>query len=85
MKLILKQIHVPDAGHLYETSLEDNRRYVPLERQERALFALHTEDGQMLPCQVSTSLSSNAGDAFPSLTVTFNVDGRDLVVEGHGL
>jgi hypothetical protein len=85
MKLILKQIHVPGAGQVLKTSLEDDRWPVLLERQERALFALHTEDGQMLPCQVSTSLNSQAGNGLPSLTVTFNVDGRDLVVEGHGL
>jgi hypothetical protein len=83
MKLILKQIPVPDAGLIHETSLEDSRRPVLLEQQERALFALYTEDGQMLPCQVSTTMHSEAGDGMPRLTVTFNVNGRDLIVEGH--
>lgn len=44
-------------------------------------FALHTEDGVALPCQVSTSMTS-AGQQPVQLTVVFTVNGRDLIVEG---
>lgn len=45
-------------------------------------FALHAEDGQMLPCQVSTSMESTGGGRPVKLTVTFTVDGDQIKVEG---
>jgi hypothetical protein len=81
MKLILKQV----APQLDVTALGDEaRRYVPGKPNKHALFALHTEDGQVLPCQVSTNLASVPGDLV-HLTVVFAVNGDDLRVEGHGL
>ena len=45
-------------------------------------FALHAEDGQMLPCQVSTIMESSGGGRPVKLTVTFTVDGDQIKVEG---
>lgn len=45
-------------------------------------FALHTEDGKMLPCQVSTSMDSCGGGHPVKLTVIFTVDGDNIKVEG---
>lgn len=47
-------------------------------------FALHTEDGQVLPCQISTNMESSVGEPV-LLTVMFTVNGRDLVVEGDAV
>ncbi|UQS92508.1 hypothetical protein M5C90_15760 [Pseudomonas chlororaphis subsp. piscium] len=44
-------------------------------------FALHAEDGQILPCQVSTNMDSE-GARPPTLTVTFTVDGDQIKVQG---
>jgi hypothetical protein len=44
-------------------------------------MALHTEDGEMLPRQVSAVLHNEAG-APPRLVVTFTVDGSDVIVQG---
>ncbi|SDT52547.1 hypothetical protein SAMN05216222_4884 [Pseudomonas prosekii] len=44
-------------------------------------FALHTEDGQILPCQVSTVMDSK-GARPPTLVVTFTVDGDQVKVQG---
>jgi hypothetical protein len=80
MKLILKQI----PPQIDVTSVSDQSpRHAPGKPDERALFGLFTEAGEMLPCQVSTTLHSEAGGGMPKLTVTFNVNGRDLIVEGH--
>jgi hypothetical protein len=82
MKLILKQI----PSRIDVTALSDEPGLtVPGPPDAHALFALFTEAGDMLPCQVSTALCSEAGGGMPRLTVTFNVDGRDMVVEGHAL
>ncbi|SDI40342.1 hypothetical protein [Pseudomonas abietaniphila] len=80
MKLILKQI----PSRIDVTALGDEQGLtVPGKPNAHALFALFTEAGDLLPCQVSTTLHSEAGRGIPQLTVTFNVDGRDLIVEGH--
>lgn len=44
-------------------------------------FGLFTESGEMLPCQASTSLYCEP-DNIPQLTVVFNVDGRNVMIEG---
>lgn len=44
-------------------------------------FALHTEDGEILPCQVSTALNSSA-DGVPTVTVIFQAVGEDLIIQG---
>ena len=76
MKLVLKRI---------EKTVEVTALSDPEPRHVNAgypgPFALHTEDGQVLPCQVSTNMESSRGEPV-RLTVVFNVDGRDLVVEG---
>jgi hypothetical protein len=46
-----------------------------------APYALHTEDGQMLPCQVSTVVTSEPNSPV-RLTVTFTVDGDKIKVQG---
>ncbi|WP_434706674.1 hypothetical protein J3Q07_16455 [Pseudomonas sp. D4-18] len=45
-------------------------------------FALHSEDGQPLPCQTSTSMESRSSDQPVKLIVIFNVDGDQITVEG---
>lgn len=81
MKLILKQI----PSRMDVTALGDEPgQTVPGKPDAHALFALFTEAGDMLPCQVSTTLHSEAC-GIPKLTVTFSVNGKDVVVEGHGL
>lgn len=44
-------------------------------------FALHTEDGEILPCQVSTSLNSSHSE-YPTVTVVFQAVGDQLIIEG---
>lgn len=44
-------------------------------------FALHTEDGTILPSQLSTNMASD-GQGPVRLIVVFTVDGLNLVVEG---
>ena len=81
MKLILKQV----AREIELTSLGDvDRKYAPGIVDEQSPFGLHTEDGQLLPCQVSTTMKSEAG-GLVHLTVVFVVDGKSLRVEGHEL
>jgi hypothetical protein len=81
MKLILRQV----APEIDATSLSDeHRRYVLGEPEKHAPFALHTEAGEVLPCQVSTAMLSERGELV-RLTVVFNVDGNNLCVEGHGV
>lgn len=78
MKLVLKRIE----GTIEATSLSDSepRHY---KTGLPGPFALHTEDGALLPCQVSTSLESSGGRGHPvSLTVTFTVDGDQIRVQG---
>jgi len=80
MKLILKQI----SPQIEVTAVgDDSPSHVSGKPPAHALFGLFTEAGEMLPCQVSTTLHSEAGRGMPKLTVTFSVDGRDLIVEGH--
>jgi len=81
MKLILKQI----APDIEITSLGDSaKRYVPGKAIAASPFALHTEGGEVLPCQVTTSMRSERGQLV-QLTVVFAVDGENLRVEGHVL
>lgn len=44
-------------------------------------WGLHTEDGEILPGQQTTSLESNQSD-FPVITVRFFADGQTVIVEG---
>ena len=81
MKLILKQV----TPQLEVTGLSDSsRRYTPGKPAKHALFALHTDAGDILPGQVSTTMVSEAGGNV-QLTVVFTVDGERVRVEGHGL
>lgn len=81
MKLILKQV-VPQ---LEITGLADAaRRYTPGKPAKHALFALHTETGEVLPGQASTTMVSEPGNLV-RITVVFTVDGDTVRVEGHGL
>jgi hypothetical protein len=78
MKLILKRMErarVISAGSIQDGVVFNDGHELP------APFALHTEDGQMLPCQVSTSMNSDGG-APVKLTVTFIVDGDKVKVQG---
>lgn len=78
MKLILKRTTQTVAIQ----SLADVRpRTIPSGDRNDGPFALHAENGEILPCQISTSMDSKGGEPV-TLTVTFTVDGRDLVVEG---
>ncbi|EMR47055.1 hypothetical protein [Pseudomonas putida] len=55
MKLILKRL----SREIEVTSLDSEcRHYVPGGRDPQAPFALHTEDGTVLPSQQSTTLHS---------------------------
>ncbi|NWL48397.1 hypothetical protein DM819_21645 [Pseudomonas hunanensis] len=81
MKLILKRLN----REIEVTSLDsDSRHYVPGGRDQQASFALHAEDGAVLPNQLSTTLHSDPGQPV-RLTVVFMVDGNKLAVEGDGM
>lgn len=81
MKLILKRV-VPEID---VTCLSDaSSRFVPGKPDTSSPFALHTEAGEVLPCQVSTTMHSEAGGPV-RLTVVFTVNGEGLMVEGDGL
>lgn len=81
MRLILKRV----APEIEVTSLGDScPRFTHGKPDGSSPFALHTESGEMLPCQISTSMLSQPGEPV-RLTVVFNVDGHHLVVEGDGL
>ncbi|MFJ2981205.1 MULTISPECIES: hypothetical protein [unclassified Pseudomonas] len=81
MKMILKRL----VRDVEVTSLaDDGRRYTPGERRLESPFALHAEDGSVLPNQISTTLHSEPGQPV-RLTVVFMVDGNKLAVEGDGL
>lgn len=76
MKLVLKRIE----GTIESTSLSDCEP----QHHKTGLsgpFALHTEDGALLPCQVSTNLDSSGGGHPVRLTVTFTVDGDRIRVK----
>lgn len=76
MKLILKR--VGDDPRMIR-QLGDHR---PVEQiEDYRPFGLHTEDGTILPCQVSTSMNSERGGPV-QVTVVFTVNGRDLVIQG---
>lgn len=78
MKLILKRV----APEIDITCLGDtSSRYALGKPDASSPFALHTESGDLLPCQASTSMLSEPGEPV-RLTVIFTVDGRNLVVEG---
>lgn len=81
MNLILKRLN----REIEVTSLDDeSRRYVPGGRDQLSPFALHTENGAVLPNQLSTTLHSEPGQPV-RLTVVFTVDGDHLKVEGDGM
>ena len=81
MKLILKQI----APEIEVTALGDtSSQFVTGKVTAASPFALHTDSGEILPCQVTTVMKSEGGQLV-RLTVVFNVDGDNLRVEGHGL
>ena len=81
MKLVLKQI----ASQIDVTTMKDPEpRYVPGETDKQSPFALYTESGEMLPCQLSTALVSDGG-GIAQLTVVFTVDGDKVRVQGPGL
>ncbi|KFE50132.1 hypothetical protein [Pseudomonas syringae] len=76
MKLILKRVG------------EDSRQYQPItshhnpeQLPDSRPFALCTENGQQLPGQQTTSMTSD-GDGMVKLTVVFRVDGTQVLVEG---
>lgn len=78
MKLILKRV----GDDPRDNRMVAHSRVVPSSHvQDSRPFALCTEDGQQLPCQVSTCMTSNP-DSMVKLTVVFEVNGRDLIVEG---
>lgn len=77
MRLVLKRIERTVEG----TSLSDSEPRHCLSGMPGP-FALHTEDGVVLPCQVSTSMDSSAGGYPVTLTVTFTVDGVQIRVQG---
>lgn len=81
MKLVLKRL-APDIDVTSHTGLDP--RFTPSLRDRFAPFALHTESGEVLPCQVSTTMRSEVGQPV-RLTVVFNVDGDKLLIEGDGL
>jgi hypothetical protein len=81
MKLILKRV----APQIDVTCLgDDSSRFVAGKPGVSSPFALHTDSGDLLPCQVSTTMLSEAGEPV-RLTVVFTVDGDRLAVEGDGL
>ncbi|MDD0974964.1 hypothetical protein [Pseudomonas fontis] len=81
MKLILKRV----APEIEVTCLSDSSsRFVLGKPGGCSPFALHAESGEVLPCQVSTTMISEPGEPV-RLTVVFTVDGDKLVVQGDGL
>lgn len=78
MKLVLKRVE----PRIETTSLDESEvRTIGGPPSNTAPFALHTEDGEALPCQVSTALVSERS-SMVRLTVVFNVDGDKIRVEG---
>lgn len=78
MKLILKRIE----RMVEVTSLGSGEaRYIPGGSKIPGPFALHTEDGQILPLQASTSMESDHTNVV-RLIVTFVVDGDKIRIEG---
>ena len=75
MKLILKRIE--ETATIQSLSEVEPRR---LAIGKPGPFALHTEDGQILPCQVSTNMASSHNGC--ELTVVFTLDGDKIKVEG---
>lgn len=77
MKLVLRRIE----RTVEATSVSDTgQRHYPT--GQPGPFALHTDDGTLLPCQVSTSLDSSGCGHPVRLTVTFTVDGDRIRVQG---
>lgn len=76
MKLVLKRVEPRlDASSL------DEIRTVSGEKTNNRPFALHTEDGQVLPCQISSIMVSEPCKMV-ELTVKFIIDGKNLRLEG---
>lgn len=80
MKLILKR--AGNDPRQYD-SIQSNRLPPtdPESIKDHRPFALFTDAGEQLPCQVSTSITSDSS-GMVKLTVVFEADGRGLVVEG---
>jgi hypothetical protein len=79
MKLVLKRL----PRMMVVRALEDGHpKFVEAGSENTGPFALHTEDGQILPCQVSTTMNSSGRFDPVQLTVTFTVDGTNIRVEG---
>lgn len=76
MRLVLKRIE----RAVEATSLSDSEPQHYLTGMPGP-FALHTEDGQLLPCQVRTDMSSEPCGPV-TLTVTFRLDGDKIKVQG---
>ncbi|UZJ58569.1 hypothetical protein OKW98_18505 [Pseudomonas sp. KU26590] len=76
MKLILKRITPGPRCMTIDEMLGE-----PPERPLPQPFALHVEDGEILPGQSKTCMSSDASGQVV-LTVTFIVDGRNVMVQG---
>jgi hypothetical protein len=74
VKLIFKRIR---PAFIATAKFDDGERDVT----QLAPFALYTEDGEVLPCQISTCMLSEP-NSLVRLTVVFEVNGRDLIVEG---
>ena len=79
MKLILKRVELKVDAR----GIDDDAPVHVASYGARVLapYALHTEDGQMLPCQVSTIMNSEPNSPV-HLTVTFMVDGDRVRVQG---
>lgn len=77
MKLILKRVG-PDPK---SSGPIDHVMPRPDLAKDGRPFALCTDAGDALPCQQSTALISKP-DGMVELHVVFQVDGRDLLVEG---
>jgi hypothetical protein len=79
MKLILKRV---PRDNTVVIGAAGDWSGTPKERgDERRPLALFTEDGELLPRQTSVSTESLPGQ-YPTVTVTFFLDGKDIKVVG---
>lgn len=83
MKLIFKRVRRPAVDDCIEvTSLTETVRQYESPRRMPGPYALHTEDGQTLPCQISSTMHSD-GDGGPvHVTIVFMLDGTQISVQG---
>ena len=80
MKLILKRFG-GDPNRIRTRRLGDPAPIGPGRLPDARPFALHTEDGEVLPRQISASMTSEPGGPV-TVTVVFLVDGDRVSVEG---